>query len=35
MNQTEINKGSPVIIVRGETLPEAWEKSVIECWKKG
>ena len=35
MSQTEINKGCPVITVRGETLPEVWEKSVIECWKKG
>ncbi len=35
MSQTEINKSCPVITVRGETLPEAWEKSVIECWKKG
>ncbi|MFQ6066575.1 MAG: thymidylate synthase [bacterium] len=25
----------PVIKVEGETLPEAWEKSVVECWEKG
>jgi len=35
MNQTEISKGCPVITVRGQTLPEAWEKSVIECWNNG
>jgi thymidylate synthase len=25
----------PVIKVKGETLPDAWEKSVVECWEKG
>jgi len=30
-----MNKNCPVIIVRGETLPEVWEKSLLECWKKG
>ncbi|MEI7904878.1 MAG: thymidylate synthase [Candidatus Firestonebacteria bacterium] len=25
----------PVLRVEGETLPEAWEKSVIETWEKG
>ncbi|MFQ6096845.1 MAG: thymidylate synthase [Armatimonadota bacterium] len=25
----------PVIAVTGETLPEAWEKSVLELWEKG
>ena len=30
-----MNKDCPVIIVRGETLPEVWEKSLLECWKKG
>jgi len=29
------NKECPLITVRGETLPEAWEKSVIACWEKG
>jgi len=24
-----------VIDIKGETLPEAWEKAVIECWDKG
>jgi len=27
--------GSPIIIVQEETLPAAWEKSVVECWNKG
>jgi len=27
--------GYPVIKVRAATLPRAWEKSVIECWRKG
>lgn len=27
--------GSPVIIVQEETLPAAWEKSVVECWNRG
>ncbi|MGM0368737.1 MAG: thymidylate synthase [Actinomycetota bacterium] len=25
----------PVLMVEGETLPEAWEKSVVEVWEKG
>jgi thymidylate synthase len=25
----------PVLTVRGETLPEAWEKAVLTCWKQG
>ncbi len=33
MDNTET--GCPLIIIRGETLPEAWEKSVIACWEKG
>ena len=27
--------GVPVLMVEGENLPEAWEKSVIELWKHG
>ncbi len=25
----------PVLKVEGETVPEVWEKAVIECWEKG
>ena len=25
----------PTLFVRGKTLPEAWEKAVLECWSKG
>ncbi len=28
-------KDLPVIKVESETLPEGWEKSVVECWEKG
>ena len=35
MGQTETNKDCPVIKVRGETIPEVWEKSVIKCWQEG
>jgi thymidylate synthase len=31
-----MNDGNiPVLNVRGETLPEAWEKAVLACWKQG
>ncbi len=30
-----MNTNYPVIKVRAATLPRAWEKSVIECWRKG
>jgi len=32
---TKNSPGSPVIKIRAETLPEAWEKSLLECWEKG
>jgi thymidylate synthase len=25
----------PTLFVTGKTLPEAWEKAVLECWRKG
>ncbi|MDI6882885.1 MAG: thymidylate synthase [Patescibacteria group bacterium] len=25
----------PVLFVQGKTLPETWEKAVVECWEKG
>jgi thymidylate synthase len=25
----------PTLSVRGRTLPEAWEKAVLECWRQG
>ncbi|MBE0478865.1 hypothetical protein IBX65_07100 [Candidatus Aerophobetes bacterium] len=28
-------QGCPVFVVRAETLPEGWERSVITCWEKG
>jgi len=31
----QISSGSPVIKIEGETLPEVWEKSLLECWEKG
>ena len=27
--------GSPVRLIRARTLPEGWEKSVIDCWENG
>ena len=30
-----MTKEIPVIKVEGKTLPEAWEKAVIEAWHKG
>ena len=30
------NKGNiPVLTVSGKTIPEVWEKSLIETWSKG
>ena len=31
----QISSGCPVIKIEGETLPEVWEKSLLECWEKG
>jgi len=28
-------RGSPVFVIRADSLPEGWEKSVITCWEKG
>ncbi len=30
-----MNNEIPVLKVEGKTLPEAWEKAVIETWTKG
>ncbi|MCK4463225.1 MAG: hypothetical protein KAU58_02835 [Candidatus Omnitrophica bacterium] len=30
-----MRKEIPVIKVEGRTLPEVWEKAVIETWNKG
>ena len=30
-----MNGSIPVLYVRGETLPEAWEKAVLACWRQG
>ncbi len=27
--------GCPVVVVKAESLPEGWEKSVIMCWERG
>ncbi|MCD6082553.1 hypothetical protein J7J59_00320 [Candidatus Aerophobetes bacterium] len=35
MGKEDIRTGCPVIKVRGETLPEVWEKSVVRCWEEG
>jgi thymidylate synthase len=35
MNRQDLLDDCPVIKVEGQTLPEAWEKSVVECWEKG
>ena len=35
MNPGKSPSGCPVIKIQGETLPEVWEKSLIECWKRG
>ena len=29
------NGNIPVLFVRGRTLPEAWEKAILACWKDG
>lgn len=30
-----MNGDIPTLFVTGKTLPEAWEKAVLECWRKG
>ncbi|GAI94302.1 unnamed protein product, partial [marine sediment metagenome] len=35
MGKKDLSKDCPVIKVRGETLPEVWEKSVMKCWQGG
>ena len=30
-----MNGNIPTLFVRGKTLPEAWEKAVLECWNRG
>jgi len=30
-----MNGNIPTLCVSGKTLPEAWEKAVLECWHKG
>jgi thymidylate synthase len=30
-----MNGHIPTLFVTGKTLPEAWEKAVLECWRKG
>jgi thymidylate synthase len=30
-----MNGNIPVLSVHGRTLPEAWEKAVLECWRSG
>lgn len=30
-----MNGNIPALFVSGKTLPEAWEKAVLECWEKG
>lgn len=30
-----MNSGIPVLLVQGKTIPEVWEKAVLEAWKKG
>jgi len=30
-----MNGNIPTLFVTGKTLPEAWEKAVLECWTKG
>jgi thymidylate synthase len=30
-----MNGQIPTLFVRGRTLPEAWERAVLECWNKG
>jgi len=30
-----MNGNIPTLFVTGKTLPEAWEKAVLECWHKG
>ena len=30
-----MNGNIPVLLVEGRTLPEVWERSVIEVWEKG
>lgn len=37
MNNKQSSKvqGCPVLLVKAASLPEGWEKSVIECWENG
>ncbi|MFH1753310.1 MAG: hypothetical protein ABH875_03915, partial [Candidatus Omnitrophota bacterium] len=30
-----MNNGIPALSVRGKTIPEAWEKAVLEVWHNG
>jgi thymidylate synthase len=30
-----MNGNIPTLFVQGRTLPEAWERAVLECWNKG
>ena len=30
-----MNSGIPALLVRGKTIPEAWEKAVLEVWRNG
>ena len=30
-----MNGNIPTLFVRGRTLPEAWERAVLECWNRG
>jgi len=33
--KSDYQEGCPVFVIKAETLPEGWEKSVITCWEKG
>jgi len=35
LDKEKVRGNIPVIHVRGKTLPEAWEKSVLEAWEHG
>lgn len=37
MNHTESsqNAGCPVFVIKAQTLPQGWERSVVTCWEKG
>ena len=35
LNKEKVTGNIPVIHVKGKTLPEAWEKSVLEAWEHG